>query len=229
MAESRVKINIGSNADVSGFAKVKNALASVASKVKGFAAKIGSNLMNIKAGFDMLAGAARSIGGLLQKALDAETMTVQFKTLMGSMDDAKQHMEMLKELGATPPFSMEEFAAASRQMMVMSDGALGMRGSLELVGDAAAATGKPIEEVGNAVARAYAMIRDGVPISRTVAQLRNMGLITPEVAASLDELQKSGASSLDIWDKLEEALSKYKGAMEETEETGNGMIGAIQS
>lgn len=229
MAESRVKINIGSNADVSGFAKVKNALASVASKVKGFAAKIGSNLMNIKAGFDMLAGAARSIGGLLKKALDAETMTIQFKTLMGSIDDAKQHMEMLKELGATPPFSMEEFAAASRQMMVMSDGALGMRGSLELVGDAAAATGKPIEEVGNAVARAYAMIRDGVPISRTVAQLRNMGLITPEVAASLDELQKSGASSIDIWDKLEEALSKYKGAMEETEETGNGMIGAIQS
>lgn len=56
-----------------------------------------------------------------------------------------------------------------------------------------------------------------------------MGLITPEVAASLDELQKSGASSIEIWDKLEEALSKYKGAMEETEETGNGMIGAIQS
>jgi len=56
-----------------------------------------------------------------------------------------------------------------------------------------------------------------------------MGLITPEVAASLEELQKSGASSIDIWDKLEEALSKYKGAMEETEETGNGMIGAIQS
>lgn len=76
MAESRVKINIGSNADVSGFAKVKNALASVASKVKGFAAKIGSNLMNIKAGIDMLAGAARSIGGLLKKALDAETMTI---------------------------------------------------------------------------------------------------------------------------------------------------------
>ena len=148
---------------------------------------------------------------------------------MGSMDDAKQHMEMLKELGSTPPFSMEAFAAASRQMMVLSDGALGMRGSLELVGDAAAATGKPIEEVGDAVAKAYAMIRDGQPISRAANALRNMGLITPEVAASLDELQKSGASSLDIWDKLEEALGKYKGAMEETEQTGNGMIGAIQS
>lgn len=88
-------------------------------------------------------------------------MTHQFKTLLGSMDEAKQHMEMLKELGDTPPFSLEEFAAASRSMLVFSEGALGMEDSLTLVGDAAAATGKPIEEVGQAVAKAYAIIRDG--------------------------------------------------------------------
>lgn len=42
-------------------------------------------------------------------------------------------------------------------------------------------------------------------------------------------MQKAGASGVEIWDKLEGSLEKYKGAMEETEETGNGMIGAIQS
>ena len=71
MAESRVKINIGSSADVSGFAKVKNAISNVASKVKSFAAKIGTNLMNIKAGFDMLANAARSMWDVMKKAIDA--------------------------------------------------------------------------------------------------------------------------------------------------------------
>lgn len=44
-----------------------------------------------------------------------------------------------------------------------------MRSSLELVGDAAAATGKPIEQVGEAVAKAYAMIRDGQPVSKAAA------------------------------------------------------------
>lgn len=83
---------------------------------------------------------------------------MQFKTLMGSIDEARQHMEMLRELGQTPPFSMEQFAEASRAMMVLSEGALGGRASLELIGDAAAATGKPIEQVGEAVAKAYAMI-----------------------------------------------------------------------
>lgn len=65
MAESKIKISIGSKADLSGFAKVKSALSNVASKVKGFAVKIGSNLMNIKAGFDMLVGAVRTVGGWL--------------------------------------------------------------------------------------------------------------------------------------------------------------------
>ena len=229
MADSRIRIHIGSEADLGGFGKLKSALASAASKVKAFAAKVGSNLMNIKAGFDMLRGAVQGLGGLLKKALDAETMTVQFKTLLGSMDEAKEHMAMLKDMGSTPPFSMEEFAAASRAMMTLSDGALGMRGSLELVGDAAAATGKPLEQVGEAVAKAYAMIRDGQPVSRAANELRGMGLITPEVAAQLTELQKAGADNAEIWASLERALGKYSGAMAETEETGNGMIGAIQS
>ena len=67
-------------------------------------------------------------------------MTVQFKTLIGSMDEARAHMAMLQKMGDTPPFSMEAFAVASRAMMVMSDGALGFQASLELVGDAATAT-----------------------------------------------------------------------------------------
>lgn len=114
-------------------------------------------------------------------------------------------------------------------MMVLSDGVLGMKGSLELVGDAAAATGKPVEQVGEAVAKAYAMIRDGQPVSRAANELRNMGLITPEVAASLKSLQESGASNIEVWEQLEGALKKYEGAMADAEETGNGMIGSIQS
>lgn len=227
MAESKVRIRIGSEADVSGFGKLKNALASAASKVKAWAKGIGTNLMNIKAGFDMLKGAISSVGNLLKKALDAETMTIQFKTLLGSMSEAEEHMAMLQKMGDTPPFSLEEFAAASRTMLTFSDGALGMRRSLELVGDAAAATGKPLEQVGEAVAKAYAMIRDGQPVSRVAGQLRNLGLITPQTAADLKELQDAGASNIELWDKLEEALKKFEGAMAETEKTGNGLIGAI--
>lgn len=61
------------------------------------------------------------------------------------------------------------------------------------------------------------------------AQLRNMGLITPEVAAKLGEMQKAGASTVEIWDTLEKSLGRFNGAMKETENTANGAIGALQS
>ena len=206
-----------------------NAVSSALSKVKGLAAGIGRNLMNIKAGFDMMASAAKAALGKLQKAFQFETMTVQFKMLMGSMDEAKAHMAMLQKMGDTPPFSLEQFAAASRSLMVMSDGALGFEDSLKLVGDAAAATGQPIESLAHEIGRAYAIIRDGQPLTRATMGLRNMGAITPEVAEKLDDLQKAGASNAEIWGVLTGELKKFKGSMEETATTGEGLMGAIQS
>jgi len=202
-----------------------NAIKSALNRIKTFASSVGTNLQNIRAGFAMLGTAAHNAVAFLQRAFAFERMTAQFKTLIGNMDEARAHMRMLQELGDTPPFSMEQFAAASRALMVMTDGALGFRKSLELIGDAAA----PIESLAHEVGRAYAIIRDGQPLTRATMALRSMGVLTPEVAARLDELQKSGASTTEIWGELETALKRYKGAMEETEQTADGLMGAIKS
>lgn len=205
------------------------AISSALARIKSFASSVGSNLMNIQAGFGMLQGAVSKAMSFMRKAFAFETMTVQFKTLIGNMDEARAHMAMLQEMGDTPPFSLEEFAAASRALMVMTDGVLGFKNSLELCGDAAAAIGKPVQELAHEVGRAYAVIRDGQPITRATMALRNMGVITPEVAARMEDMQKAGASTTEIWNELETALKKYKGAMEDTEQTGDGLIGAISS
>lgn len=214
---------------ISGLGRIASAGRAAFGKLGSAAASVGRNLVNIQAGVHMLASAVRTIVGNMAKAFRFETMTVQFKTLVGSMAEAKEHMAMLQKMGETPPFSMEQFAAASRQMMIMSDGALGYRQSLELVGDAAAATGTPIETLAHEVGRAYAVIRDGQPIERATMSLRNMGVITPEVAARMKEMQKAGKTNAEIWAELEKAISRYSGAMKETEQTGEGLMGAIQS
>ena len=198
-------------------------------RVKSFAASVGRNLMNIKAGIEMLGSAARTFWTVFKKAFAFETMTVQFKTLIGSMDEAREHMKMLQDLGATPPFSLEQFAAASRTLMVMTENVLGFKGSLELIGDAAAATGQNIDSLAHHIGLAFASIRDGAPITRATFALRSMGVITPAVAEKLDELQKAGASTVELWELLEGHLKRFEGAMKETESTGNGLIGAIQS
>lgn len=199
------------------------------SRIKGFAKSVFSNLTNIKSGFDMLAGAAQKAWALLQKSVQYEKMTWQFKTLIGNIDEARVHMQMLQGLGDTPPFSLEEFARASRELMKFSDGALGFKDSLELVGDAAAALGQPVEGLANLVGRAYSLIRDGQPIQRAGMMLRNVGALTPEVVAKLQDMEKAGASNIELWRELEKSLGRFKGAMADTEQTADGLMGAIQA
>jgi hypothetical protein len=216
---------------ISAFDDTKSGIASAVNRLSGLAAGVFKNLANIKAGFEMaysaISGAAQKMWGAVKESFRFETLTTQFRTLIGNIDQAREHMAMLKRLGDTPPFGLEEFAAASRELMVMSDGALGLEKSLTLIGDAAAATGKSIDTVAHAIGRAYAVIRDGQPVARATMELRNMGLITPALAAELDEMQKSGEDNIKMWAKLEESLGKYAGAMDRTLETGDGMVGAL--
>lgn len=206
-----------------------SAIRSATDKIKNFASSVGSNLANIQAGFAMLGNMASKLKVAFQKAFAFEKLTYSFKTLIGDMDKAKQHMQMLQDMGDTPPFSLEEFAAASQAMMRYTDGVLGYKQSLEMVGDVAAKTGQPVEQVGQAVAKAYAIIRDGQPITRATMALRNMGAISPAVAADLEQLSESGASNAEVWKKLQDELKKAKGAMAETEKTGDGLMGALSS
>lgn len=238
MATSKqIRISITSALNAAGIEATKdqvNSMAQSVAKSMGDAAqKNRRHWADIKAAWDMGTAAIRKAWGAIRAVLSSafhfETQTQQFKTLIGNIDEAKAHMADLKALGDTPPFSLDEFAKASRSLMVMTDGALGYKKSLEMIGDAAAATGYPIEEMGQAVGRLYAFIRDGQPLSRAVMQLRNMGVITPEVAQKLQDLQAAGKSNAEIWAEVEAQLGRYKGAMSETEKTGEGLMGAIKS
>jgi hypothetical protein len=232
-----IRISITSALNAAGIDATKtqvNAMARSLQKSMGDAANSNKrHWADIKAAWDLGCAAIRKAWQFassgLKSAFKFETQTTQFKTLVGNIDEAKRHMQDLKELGDTPPFGLDEFAKASRAMMGMTDGIIGYKKSLELVGDTAAATGRPLEEVARAVGRAFAFIRDGGEIMTAVEQLRTMGAVTPAVVQEMREMQKAGASNAEIWAKVEEQLSRFKGAMAETETTGDGLIGAIQS
>jgi len=228
MADKSIKITIATALNAAGFTAAKRAISNLVSGTKDFAKKIGGNLMNIKAGFDMIAGAASKLMQVMSKGMEFERMTVTFKSLTGSMELAKAHMKDLQDLGRTPPFSLETFAAASQMMMKMTDGMLGYKKSLEMVGDIAAATGNDISQVGRSVGLAYQMIRDGQPFGRAGSQMVQLGILTKAQVEHFDELSKSGGNNIAVWEELTKVLSKYKGAMAETEKTSKGMVEAIQ-
>ena len=67
---------------------IKSALA----RIKSFASTVGSNLQNIRAGIGMFQTAISNAMSFMQKTFAFEKMTVQFKTLIGNMDEARAHM-----------------------------------------------------------------------------------------------------------------------------------------
>lgn len=200
--------------------------------VSDTAKAIISQMANIKAAWDMassaITGAARHVWSALKEAFKFETLTVQFSVLMGSMEKARERMRELSDFAASTPFQLEEVVVASRQLHVFSNGALGAKESLRMVGDAAAAVGQNIQEVSFWVGRAYSMIKGGQPFGEAAMRLQEMGIITPEVRQKMEELQASGASNIEVWQQLEARLSSFKGGMDQLSKTGDGLVSTLK-
>lgn len=238
MADQKIGLHFGTTYDGKGTRNLKNGIDSAHSAVTrlkdsiknmgssiGSSLKtVGSNLMNIKAGFDMLIGVAKKVGEVIKNAFDMARLESNFKFLIGSTDEARRHMEMLYELGRTPPFSTKEFASASKTMMLLTNNVLGGKDSLVMLGDAADAVGVPIETMAESVGYFYEMLRDGEPISKASKSLVRMGAISPEVAAKMKQLQEEGKPLNEIWTTLTTSLSKFNGSMDNTAKSAGGKV-----
>jgi len=190
-----------------------------------------SQMANIKAAWDMAAGfisgAAKRMWGAIQESFKFETLTTQFSVLMGDMGKARDRMADLAEFAAKTPFKLDETVVASRQLHVFSNGALGAMGSLQMVGDAAAAVGGNMQEVSFWVGRAYSMIAGGKPFGEAAMRLQELGIITPEVRSKMEDLQAAGATNAEVWAVLEGRLNTFKGGMETLSKTGDGLTSTL--
>jgi len=64
------------------------------------------------------------IGAAVKKAFDFEAYQVQFKTLLGSMDKARERFKMLQEFSAGTPFQLTELIESSKQIENLTGGLL---------------------------------------------------------------------------------------------------------
>lgn len=219
----------GVNSARGAIARLKDTMKNMGSTIGSSLKTVGSNLMNVKAGFDMLVGAAQKVGEVIKNAFDMSRLENNFKFLIGSTDEARRHMEMLYQLGRTPPFSTKEFASASKTLMLLTDNVLGGKESLEMLGDAADATGVPVETMAESVGLFYEMLRDGEPVAKVSKQLVKMGAITPEVASKMKRMQDEGKPLIEIWTTLTTSLDKFRGSMDNTAKSTGGKVEELKS
>lgn len=228
MAVEAAHLFVTVDADVDKAMKGLGRVNDASQKSEGFlkgAAKqaigFGTAMVGIQVGamaFDTITGAAIGMNSTL------ETSTLQFETLMGDADKAKKHVEGLFDFAAKTPFETGPIIEASRIMETFGGAALNSKDNLTLFGDAAAATGQPINDVGFWMSRAYADIQAGRPFGEAAMRLAEMGVITPQVRNNLEDLQKKGAEGPAIWEELTGSLGRFDGAMEKQSGTFSGML-----
>lgn len=181
---------------------------------------------SVKAGFAAGAGfgAFQAVLGGIEKGFDAlkqsvfgmnstlETSTAQFATLMGSADAAKRHVSGLFDYAKETPFETGPIVEASRMLETFGGTALNSQGNIRMLGDASAATGAPINELGFWVGRLYSQLQGGQPFGEAAMRLQELAVMSPQARAQMEALQKSGASADEIFKVFQGDLAKFTGA-----------------
>jgi phage-related protein len=157
-----------------------------------------------------------------------ELSTLQFTTLMGDADAAKKHVEGLFKIAAETPFEASEIIGASKSLLTFGGAALNTTDNINLVGDAAAATGSNIGEVANWFGRAYSSIQAGRPFGESAQRLQEMGILTADSRNKLEDMQKAGASTEEVWAEMNKTFGEFNDAMKLQAGTQEGLISTIK-
>jgi hypothetical protein len=205
--------------DASQFDKTMRGVKASVSKLPSAlgGAGIGAAVAGLAAGFVAVGKAVDFMQSASEKAAGIESLTMQFETLLGSSGAAKKRMEEIAKFAASTPFEIAELSATSKLLQTMGGNLLATGEGLRMVGDAAAISGQPLQEIGLHIGRVFNAITSGTSAGESVGRLQELGLITGTVKREFENLadaQKKGKAPIL---SQAEALAKLKGILSETD------------
>lgn len=209
--------------------------------IKSFASAVGRNLTNIKSGFDMAIGVVRKFasifGAAVREAFAFEQAEANFRTLLGSIDKAKEHIAELKAFASSTPLTFDDLANASKTMLSFGIAAEEIMPSLKMLGDISLGNSQKFA----GLALVFGQIKSaGRLMGQDLLQLINQGfnpltIIAQETGKSMTELKdmmSDGAISFEMVEaamkKATEAGGLFNGAMEESSKTGAGLVSTLK-
>lgn len=213
----------------------------IGAKTSGFSSAIGGamgKLRGLGSVFAKIAPPVAAIGGIagltagitkaIGKAAELEQLETAFQPLLGSANAAEARIKELSEFAANTPFELPEIARASRTLETLTRGALSTGRGLTLVGDVAAATARPFEEISTTVGRLYDGLQSGRPVGEAMARLQELGVISGETRAQLERLQSEGRGGAEVWAVAEAAMGRFSGGMKLQSGTWNGLMSTLR-
>ena len=189
-------------------------------KMVGTTMKIGAAI-GITTFFAQAVGAAT--GAIIQYNQSLEQSTIGMTTMLGSAEKAGQFMGELQDFAAKTPFSFQGLVSSTQSMMAMGFEAKNVLPNLRAVGDATAAMGGSMEDMGARVIRALGQMRaKGKVSAEEMMQIAEAGLpawqyladaIGTDVPAAMEQSKKVGIQSAIAIDAIMEGMTKDFGGM----------------
>lgn len=178
--------------------------------LKGIASKLASPLAMLGIG----GGAIGITTAGLKMVAEEQDLVSSFEVLLGSRRAAEKRMKDLITFAGHTPFTRQEIWRSSRQLELLTRGALSTGKGLTMVGDIAAGTVQPFEEVALWVGRLYDGLESGRPIGEAARRLQEMGALSGEARARIEALADSGKDISEIWPLVAKEFSRFDGLME---------------
>jgi hypothetical protein len=173
--------------------------------------------------FKRLVGTTQLLAEGLKAVKEIEMLETQFAPLLGGINRARQRIKELYDFAAKTPFQIGDIAGASRTLEVLTKGALSTGKELKMVGDAAAVTGQGFQSVSFWVGRLYDGLQSGRPVGEAMMRMQEMGLVSGTTRAKIEQMQKTGSSTNDMWAVMQKELKKTEGGMEDLSQTLGGL------
>lgn len=162
----------------------------------------------------------------LKAASEMETLETSFVSLAGGVKEAGDLMDRLNKFTASTPFQLENVANAARGLIASGVGVDEVGQKLQFLGDIAATTGKPIEQISSIFAKVNAkgkvelenlnsLADAGVPIFEKLAEATGLpaselgaGAVTVEqFNATLQNMAAEGGFAAGAMNRLSQTAS----------------------
>ena len=192
-------------------------------------------------GRDLSMTLTTSIGGLgfaaIDAAMDFEVLETQLSVLTGSAEKGAKAFKRIADFSAKTPFQLEDLVKANNTMMgfgLASDEAFQ---SLQMIGDAVAATGGDMQRITTAYAQSIAankvnaqdinqFINNGIPIISMLADV--MGVSVGEVKELASQGKVTGEVLQAAFTKATSEGGKFAGATEKLAGTLRGVFSTVK-
>ena len=220
-------------------AKLNDLIVTIGAQTRQFDKALGASMRkmqtfgkNTKAlGKSMTRSLTMPIAGLgvaaIKSAADLETMEVSFISLTGGAKQAADMMANLNEFTAKTPFHIEAVAESARQLIASGSGIEDVNQQLQFLGDIAATSGQPIDEIAAIFSKVNAKGKVELESLNQLAE-RGIPIFTALAEATGLPADKLGAGRVSV-DQFNEVLQSFSqeggfaaGAMERLSETASG-------